>query len=75
MKKREKLVSVYLAAGEAEAQFIKGLLECNGIPALLSSKAALSVHVFADGLGEVKVMVKESQAEEAKSLIKGKEDV
>ena len=70
MSRSEKIVGVYRAVGEAEAQIIKGLLESNGIPCLLKSNAAPSVHVFAvDGLGEVEVMVKESRAEEAKRLI------
>jgi len=70
MNKREKLVKVYRAGGEAEAQIIKGLLESRGIPCLLKSHAAPSVHVFAvDGMGEVGVMVEESRAEEAKGLI------
>jgi len=72
MSKHEKIVEVYRAAGDAEAQIIKGILESNGIPCLLKSHAAPSVHVFAiDGLGEVKVMVRESRAEEAKRLIGG----
>ena len=72
MTKREKLVMVYRAVGEAEALIIKGLLESNGIPCLLKSNAAPSVHVFAvDGMGEVKVMVKESMAGKARRLIVG----
>ena len=72
MSKQEKLVRVYRAGGEAEALIIKSLLESNGIPCLLRSNAAPSVHVFAvDGLGEVKVMVRESRAGEAKRLIGG----
>ncbi len=72
MSEYEKTVEVYQAAGEAEAQIIKGLLESNEIPCLLKSHAAPSVHVFAiNGLGEVKVMVRESRAEEAKRLIGG----
>ena len=70
MSKHEKLARVYRGAGEAEALIIKGLLESNGIPCLLKSNAAPSVHVFTvDGLGEVEVMVRESTAEEAKRLI------
>lgn len=66
------MVEVYRAAGEAEAMVIKGLLESNGIPCLLRSNAAPSVHVFAiDGMGEVKIMVRESGAEKAKRLIVG----
>ncbi|MDP2916599.1 MAG: DUF2007 domain-containing protein, partial [Dehalococcoidia bacterium] len=62
--------------GEMEAQVIKGLLESSGIPCLLKSLAAPSVHVFTvDGLGEVKILVKESMAEEARRLIQGEADV
>jgi hypothetical protein len=68
----ERLIEVYRANGEAEANIIKGLLESNGIPCILRSSAAPSVHVFAiDGMGEVRVMVGESVADEAKELIRG----
>jgi hypothetical protein len=74
MGKTMKLVEVYRAIGEAEALIIKSLLETNDIPCLLKSHAAPSVHVFTvDGMGEVKVMVSESKAEEARSLI-GEQD-
>ena len=67
-----KLVEVYLARGEAEAQIIKGLLESNGIHCLLKSNAAPSVHMFSvNGMGEVKVMVEESLTEKARGLIVG----
>ena len=69
-EKKMKLVEVYKASGEAEALIIKSLLESNGIPSILQSHAAPSAHVFTvDGMGEVKVMVGESKAEEAKRLI------
>ena len=72
MNKGEKLVEIYKTAGEAEARIIKGLLEDNGIPSLLKSNAAPSVHMFVvDGMGEVKVMVWESMAERARELIGG----
>ena len=70
------MVEIYRAAGEMEAQVIKGLLENYGIPCLLKSDAAPSVHVLTvDGMGEIKVMVWKSMAEEARELIKGKDDV
>jgi hypothetical protein len=72
----QKLVMVYKAKGEPEAQVVKGLLECNDIPAIITSDAAPSVHVFTiDGLGEYKIMVPETRAEEARDLIRGEEDV
>ncbi len=65
------MVEVYQAAGDMEAQVIKGLLESYGIPCFMKSKAAPSVHTFAvDGMGEVRVMVRESMEEEAKRLIR-----
>jgi len=70
------MVEVYQATGEMEAQLIKGLLKSYGIPCLLKSNAAGSVHAFAvDGLGEVKIMVWKSTAEKAKQLIKGRGSV
>ena len=70
LSKDKKLVEVYRAASEAEAQIIKGLLESRGIPCLMKSNAAPSVHVFAvDGMGEVKILVWKELAEEARGLI------
>jgi len=69
------MIAVYTATGEAEAQIIKGLLESNGIPCLLKSLAAPSVHVFTvNGMGEVRVMVWESAADKARKLIRSKDN-
>jgi hypothetical protein len=71
LSKNEKMVEVYKARTEMEAQIIKGLLESFGIPSYLKSHAAPSVHWFTiDGMAEVRVMVLESMAEEAHRLIK-----
>ena len=71
----QKMVEVYRAAGEVEAQIIKGLLESYGIPCLLKSNAAPSVYVLTiNGMGEVRVMVWEEAMEEAKRLIRGEND-
>ena len=76
MKSDEKLVEVYRVAGEMTAQVIKGLLESHGISCILKSEAAPSVHIFTvDGMGEVRVMVRESAAARARSLIQGQDDV
>lgn len=75
MSSKEKMVEVYRAVGEAEAQIIKGLLESYGIPSMLKSMAAPSVHAFVmDGMGEVSVMVWQSAAEKARELIRGNSD-
>ncbi len=76
MSKGEKLVEVYRAASEMEAQVIKSLLESFGIPCLMKSNAAPSVHIFTvDGMGEVKIMVWASMAEKARELLKGGDNV
>ena len=72
----EQMVEVSRARGGAEAQVIKGLLESYDIPCLLQSNAAPSVYMFTvAGMGEVRVMVRESMADEAKKLIEGEADV
>ena len=68
MDRKTKLVAVYRAAGEAEAYFIKDILEENGIPCVLSSDVP-SV-IIGSGLGEVKIMVEEVKAEDARELIR-----
>ncbi len=66
------MIEVYRAAGEVEAQIIKGLLESNGIPCLFKYHTLPSVF---DSIGEVRVMVNDSMAGEAKRLITRKNDV
>jgi hypothetical protein len=66
------MVEVYRAFGEAQATIIKGLLETNGIPCLLKSASGVFTVL---GVGEVRVMVDESMAEEAKRLIARNDDV
>ena len=64
------MVEVYRATGEPEALIIKSLLESRGIPSFFRSNAAPSVHAFTvDGMGEYRIMVAESKAEEARDLI------
>jgi hypothetical protein len=66
------MVEVYHARNVMEAQVIKSLLESYDIPCLLKSNAAPSVHMFTmDGMAEVRVMVLDSMAEEARELIVG----
>jgi hypothetical protein len=53
-----------------EAQIIKGRLESEGIPVLLSYESAGLVYgLTVDGLGEVKIMVPGHLAEEAKEIL------
>ena len=69
MSTEEQLVTVYVAR-QMEAQIIKGRLESEGIPVLLSYESAGLVYgITVDGLGEVKVMVPKRLAEEAKEIL------
>ena len=71
MTEKEALVTVYVAAGQPEAHIIKARLEAEGIPVLLSYESAgLVFGLTVDGLGEVKVMVPSSVAEEAKEILR-----
>lgn len=57
-------------ANYMEAQIIKGRLESEGIPVLLSYESAGLVYgITVDGLGEVKIMVPERLVEEAKEIL------
>ena len=69
MSEREQLATVYTAR-YMEAQIIKGRLESEGIPVLLSYESSGLVYgITIDGLGEVKVMVPKRLAEEAKEIL------
>ena len=69
-----ELKEVYRAKGEVEAAVIRGLLEVNGIPSIIRSNAAPSIHAFTvDGMGEFRVMVRQELEGRAKELIESKE--
>jgi hypothetical protein len=75
-KAPEDLIKVYTAHGEMEAQVIRGLLESCGIRSLMQGNAALSMQPFVmDGMGEIKIMVTEGQADEARKIIEANADV
>ena len=70
MSAREQLVTVRTAI-YMEAQIIKGRLESEGIPALLSYESVGLIHgLTIGGLGEVKIMVTEHLAEEAREILR-----
>ena len=69
MSASEQLVSIR-TANYLEAQIIKGRLESEGIPVLLSYESAGLVYgITIDGLGEVKIMVPRHLAAEAKEVL------
>lgn len=75
MKNSEEIITVYRAYGELEAEVIKGLLESAGIPVFLKYESAGRVYgITVDGLGEVQVVVPGERADEARALIKGRDN-
>lgn len=72
MAGKGKLVAIYTAR-QIEAQIIKGRLENEGIPVLLSYDSSSLVFGFTvDGLGEVKIMVPERFVEQAREILRVK---
>ena len=69
MPAREQLATI-CTANQMEAWIIKGRLESEGIPALLSYESAGLVYgLTIDGLGEVEIKVPEHLAKEAKEIL------
>jgi len=69
MASENQLVTVR-TANYMEAQIIKGRLESEGVPVLLSYESAGLIYgLTVDGLGQVKIMVPEAMAEEAKAIL------
>jgi hypothetical protein len=69
MSASKQLVTVR-TANYLEAQIIKGRLESEGIPVLLTYESAGLVYgITVDGLGKVKIMVPGNLADEAKEIL------
>jgi hypothetical protein len=67
-----ELVAVYTAIGEIEAEAIKCLLESMEIPAMISGESygRLMIPNFGGGgIADVKVLVREEDAERAREII------
>jgi len=65
----EQLVTVRVAR-QIEAQIIKGRLESEGIPVLLTYESLGVVYgLTVDGIGEVRIMVPKPLAEQAKEIL------
>jgi len=72
MAGKEKLVAI-CNARQIEAHIIKGRLENEGIPVLLSyDSSSLVFGLTVDGLGAVKIMVPERFAEQAREILRVK---
>ncbi len=65
-----KLIVVYKAAGEVDAELVKGKLEYAGIPTLLQHDAGrTAIGLTIDGWGEYRVLVPQDREREARLLL------
>jgi hypothetical protein len=70
----DELRCVFVANGEIHAQQICAFLETAGIPATLQGESLRHTHgLTVDGLGTVEVLVDETDAERARSLLRSAE--
>jgi hypothetical protein len=70
MDEKEKLITVYKACGQPEAEIVRGRLEIEGIVALLKYESIGSVYgLTVDGLGQVEVQVPARFADHAREII------
>ena len=64
------LVVIFRTHSDVEASIVRGLLEVNGVMSIASSSVPHSVFpLTVDGLGEVRISVREDEAEEATRII------
>jgi hypothetical protein len=75
MSEASNLICVRACQGWDLAQIFKSKLEAAGIPVLLKYESAgLVFGITVDGLGEVKIMVPETYAQEAEELLREQDD-
>jgi hypothetical protein len=75
MDAEDKLVTIYKACGQPEAEIVRGRLEIEGILALLKYESIGSVYgLTVDGLGQVEVQVPAKYAGKAREIIESAGD-
>ena len=76
MQKKDHLITIHKAANQIEAELIKGMLESEGIPALLKYESLGQVYgLTVDGLGQVEVQVPSKYAQDAENLLGSTEEI
>lgn len=70
----EKWVVVFVTLDPLEAEIIKDLLESGGIPVVARSSKVMPYPVNIGKMGEIKILVRETDKEAAEKVIKGEED-
>lgn len=70
METEDKLITVYKACGQIEAEIVKGRLGSENIPTILKYESLGNVFgLTIDGLGQVEVQVPLKYAEQAKEIL------
>ena len=64
-----KLVVVYKASGEMQAQIVKGRLTSEGIPAIFQNEALGTLGFTVDGLGEFRILVPADREKDALAIL------
>ena len=73
-EQNEKWVVVLTTYDPIEAEIIKDLLESGDIPVVLKSSKVSPYPVSVGKMGEIKILVREEDKEEAEKVIGGKEE-
>ena len=71
----EKWVVVFVTYDPLEAEMIKDLLESGDIPVVLRSSKVSPYPVSVGKMGEIKILVRETDKVAAEKVIKGEEDI
>ncbi len=62
---------IFRTWSDSEAELIRGILECNGIPCAVISDITHAVYpLTVNGLGEIRLSVPEEAAEEAEGILR-----
>jgi hypothetical protein len=76
MELGDKLVTIYQAMGQPEAEIVKGRLEVEGILAILKYESIGSVYgLTVNGLGQVRVQVSAKYADRAREILSAEADM
>jgi hypothetical protein len=74
VSKKSQFVVISRVQGQGIADIMKSHLEIEGIPVLLQYESAGPIYgITVDGVGEVRILVPQEFAEEAKRIIKPRE--
>jgi ribonuclease-3 len=66
------LIVIFRTQSDVEASIVKGLLEANGVPSVITSDVPHNIFpLTVNGLGEVRISVRDNDADEARRIIDG----